>query len=80
VPAVLSKLVNQLPQRAVGQAELLGNVLPRSPFDKHGAEGFVAALIRIGWASEKVPASGVVHDPDSPENVSPFVERNRAQW
>jgi hypothetical protein len=39
----------------------------RSSFEKHGAEHFVVALIRIGWLSEEVVARGVIHDPNSPE-------------
>jgi hypothetical protein len=30
--------------------------------DEHRAECFVAAVVRIGWLSEKRPASGVIHD------------------
>jgi hypothetical protein len=62
---VLSELVDQLPQRASGKAELLGNVFWRASFDKHGAERFVAAVIRIGRSSEKVLARGVIHDRNS---------------
>jgi hypothetical protein len=65
--AVLSELVDQLAEGATGQAELLGNVFRRAPFDKYGAERFVAAVIRIGRSSEKVPARGVIHDPNSPK-------------
>jgi hypothetical protein len=67
VSAVLSKLVDQLPQGAAGQAELLGHVIRRTPFDKHGAEHFVVAVVRIGRSSEKVLARGVIHDPNSPK-------------
>src|SRR5580704_12924007 len=63
--AVLSELVDQLPQGAAGQAELLGTVFWRTSFDKHGAERFVAAVIRIGRSSEKVLARGVIHDRNS---------------
>jgi hypothetical protein len=79
MPAVLSELVDQLPQGAVGQAELLGNVFRRAPFDKHGAERFVAAVIRIGRPSEKVLARGVIHEPNSPEMSVGFWGTNRAQ-
>jgi hypothetical protein len=64
---MLSELVDQLPQRAVGQAKLHSNVFRRSPFDKHGAERLVPALIRIGRSSEEVLARGVIHDPYSPK-------------
>jgi hypothetical protein len=67
VSAVLSELVDQLPQRAVGQAKLLGNVFRRSPFDKHGAERLVPAVVQIGRSSEEVLARGVIHDPYSPK-------------
>ena len=65
--AMLSELVDQLPQGAAGQAELLGNVFRRASFDKHGAERFVAAVVRIGRSSEKVLARDVIHDPNSPK-------------
>jgi len=62
---VLPELVDQLSYRAFGQAEPRGNVLHRSPIDEHGAEDFVAAMIRISRLSEELAASGVIHDPDS---------------
>jgi hypothetical protein len=62
VSAVLSKLVLQLPQRAVGQAELLRDLLGRAAVDEHRAERFVPAVIGIGWLSEERPARGVIHD------------------
>jgi hypothetical protein len=65
VPAVLAELVDHLPYGAFTQAELLGNVLRCSFLEKHGAKGFVAAVIRIGWFSEERAASGVIHDPGS---------------
>jgi hypothetical protein len=74
VSAVLSELVDQLPQRAVGQAELLRNILRCSRFDKHGAECFVAALMRIGWLSEERAAGGVLHDPFPPKVSMSFAE------
>ncbi len=67
MPAVLSELVEQLPQRAVGHAKLLRDVFRRSPIDKHGAECFVAAVIGIGWLDEEVAAGGIIHDPYSPK-------------
>jgi hypothetical protein len=76
VSAVLSELVDQLPQGAAGQAELLGNVFRRAPFDKHGAERFEAAVIRIGRSSEKILARGVIHDPNSPKMSVGFWGRN----
>jgi hypothetical protein len=84
VSAVLSELVDQLPQGAASQAELLGNVLRRAPFDKHGAEHFVVAVIRIGRSSEKVLARGVIHDPNSPRMSVGFFGRTglngKAEW
>jgi hypothetical protein len=63
----VSELVNPLPQRAVGHAELFRDVFHHSPIDKHGAECFVAAVLWIGWLNEEGAASGVVHDPFSPK-------------
>ena len=65
VSQVLSELVDQLPHGAVGQAEPLSNVFRRLPFEKHSAERFVTAVIRIGWSSEEVSARGVIRDPNS---------------
>jgi hypothetical protein len=59
---VLSKLALQLPQRAVGQAELLSDLLGLAAFDEHGAQRFVAAVIGIGWLREERPARGIIHD------------------
>lgn len=77
VSAVLSELVDQLPHSAAGQAELLSNVFRCSPFEKQGAERFVAAVIRIGWSSEEVSARGVIHDPISPKMSVGFWGRTR---
>jgi hypothetical protein len=62
---MLPELVDQLPDRAFGQVELFSNVLCGPPLNKHRAEGFVPAVIRIGWSSEELAANGVIHDPDS---------------
>jgi hypothetical protein len=59
---MLSELVQHLPQGAVRQSELLSDFFQRSPFDKHGAEGLVTAVIRIGWLREELSAGGVIHD------------------
>ena len=42
--AVLPELIHQLPERAVPVAELLGDVLRRTPVEEDGAEGLVAAV------------------------------------
>jgi hypothetical protein len=59
---VLSELVQQLPQGTVRQSELLSHFFQRSPFDKHGAERLVTAVIRIGWLREELSAGAVIHD------------------
>jgi hypothetical protein len=71
---MLSELVEPLPQRAIGHAELFRDVFRRSPFDEHGAERFVAAVMRIGWLSEERTAGAVVHDPFSPKVSMSFAE------
>jgi hypothetical protein len=80
VAAVLAELVDQLSQRAVGEAELGSDVLGCASFDKHGAESLVAAVIRIGWLSEEVATSGVVHDLYSPKMSVGFLGTNRVSW
>ena len=72
--AVLSELVEPLPQRTVGHAELFRDVFCGSPLDEHGAERFVAPVMRIGWLSEERAAGGVVHDPFSRKVSISFAE------
>ena len=79
LPAVLAELVDQLTYGVFTQAELLGNVLRCSFLEKHGANDFVAAVIRIGWLSKERAASGVIHDPSSQKNVSRLLGQNRAE-
>src|SRR6516164_9627494 len=61
VAALPSELIDQLAERAVAIAEVLGDVLLRAAVEEHGAEGFVAAVIRMGGPGEELPERGVGH-------------------
>ena len=56
-----SELIDQLTQRAVAVAELLGDLLLRTAVEGHGTEGLVTAVIRLRGPGEELPAPGVVH-------------------
>jgi hypothetical protein len=74
--AVLSELVEPLPQRAIGHTELFRDFFRRSPFQEHSAERFIAAVMRIDWLREERAADGVVHDPFSPKVSMSFAEES----
>jgi hypothetical protein len=59
---VLSKLVNQLPERAVAVAEVFGDFLLRAPVEEHGTHRLVAAVIRMRGLGKELPVRGVVHN------------------
>ena len=56
-----SELIDQLTQRAVAVAELLGDLLLRTAVEGHGTEGLVTAVIRLRGPGEELPVRGVVH-------------------
>jgi hypothetical protein len=56
-----SELIDQLPQRAVAVAELLGDLLLRPAVEEYGTEGLITAVIRLGGPGEELPVRGVVH-------------------
>jgi hypothetical protein len=58
----LSELINQLPERAVLVAEVLGDFLLRAAVEEHGTEGLVAAVMRMRGLGEELPVRGVVHN------------------
>jgi hypothetical protein len=59
---VSSELVNQLPESTVPIAEVLGDLLLRSPVEEHGTERLVAAVIRMRRPGEELPVRGAVHN------------------
>jgi hypothetical protein len=76
---VLPKLVEPLSQRAVSHAQLFCDLFGLSPFDEHGTDRFIAAMIGIGWLSEENAVGGVIHDP-IPRKCQLIFGKNRAEW
>jgi hypothetical protein len=58
----LSELINELPKGAVPVAEVLGDLLLRSPVKEDGTQRLVTAVIRMPGLGEELPVGGVVHD------------------
>lgn len=56
-----SELIDELSERAVPVAEVLGDFLLRAPVEEDGTEGLVAAVIRMRGPGEELPVRGVVH-------------------
>src|SRR3990170_4137783 len=67
---MLPELVHQLSQRTVLEAEAIGNFLLRMPFQKHGPQRLVPAVIRLGGVGEELPATGAIHDQSSLKKMS----------
>jgi hypothetical protein len=62
VTALASELIDQLPERAVSVAEAVGDLLLRAPVEEDGAQGFIAAVIRVRGPGEELPVRGAVHN------------------
>jgi hypothetical protein len=54
--------MDQLPERTVAIAEVLGDLLLRTPVEEHGAEGLVAAVVRMRGPGEELAERGAVHN------------------
>lgn len=62
VAAVLSELINQLPESAVLVAEVLSDLLLRSPVEEHRTQRLIATVIRMRGLGEELPVGGVIHN------------------
>ena len=77
----LSKLEHQLPHRAIGEFELLGNIFLRSSVNKDGPQGFIPSVIGLAWLGEELLISRIIHElasvkmlvviPDTGERILP---------
>jgi hypothetical protein len=76
---LLPELMHQLPQGIVRVAEPIGDFLLRMSFHKDGAQRFVLSVIRLGGLGKELPATAVIHDQTSLENVSWFSRKNQEE-
>jgi hypothetical protein len=76
---LLPELMHQLPQGIVRVAEPIGDFLLQMPFHKDGPQRFVLTVIRLGRMGKELPATAVIHDQASWENVSWFCGENQEE-
>ena len=63
-----AELRDEIAERAVGEAELAGDVGQGTPLQEEGTQGLVLALQRLAGFPEELLAAQVVHD--GPSKVS----------
>jgi hypothetical protein len=56
-----SELRNQLPERAVLVAELLGDLLLRASLEEHGTQCLIAAVIWMRGSGKELPIRSTIH-------------------
>jgi hypothetical protein len=79
VLTLAAELGDEIAERAVGEAELAGDVGQGTPLQEDGTQRFVAALLRLLGFAEKVLAARVIHDRSS-EMSHNYRAISRGKW